>query len=111
MYGVAPEHVSRWIAPPPPRRDVSAAAPGAKSKNRLRVRRFIVSGRLFPFFFPRISSLFYMFLLFWGSLCFPLPGKEDVFFAGVLIPAKFGMSFPSSANRQGALVFPCQLGF
>ena len=39
-----------------------------------------------PYIFPRISSPF-IFLLFWGPLCFPLT-RQNMFFAAVLIPAK-----------------------
>ena len=36
---------------------------------------------------PELAPLF-AFLLFWGSLCFPLTRQKIYFFAGVLIPAK-----------------------
>ena len=36
----------------------------------------------------RISSPFFFFYIFWGSLCFPLTRQNTYFFAGVLIPAK-----------------------
>ena len=55
--------------------------------------------------FPRISSPFYFFA-FLGFPVFSTTGQKGVFFAGVLIPAKFARG--SSKERSTRISFPRQ---